>query len=282
MRYIIFTLFITANIQAQTKVKDTLAINILTTVDKVLRIAEDPKRGAMELAGEPTRSELNGSMIYRSSLAFPGNAKTELLQTSTYRIDGYANWQWRVFLLEVPKGEKAALIAETQKKADTILTSFNSRKKTTSPFKDYELTTAPLINSTWFDTDGLLLIVSFTKKIHNTEQQALDSLVRLYKPLMVNPAIAKEYASVFGNALRFEDIATDKAKAAYINVVKEIADKNITAAFNMLINGPYFVGMQEALAQLNSSQQASIREMAQKAVEDYAANNNRTGQEQIL
>lgn len=284
MRYfiIIAALFVTTNIHAQTKVKDTFAINILTTVDKVLRIAEDPKRSAMELAGEPISMNFNGSMKYRSAVPFPGKATTEFEQTQTWRNHGITNWQWQVRLLDFPKGQQTALINATKKKVDSLLLSFDSRKRPPYPDGTYEVLTAALINLSYYDTDGLLLIVRVSKKLHNTEQQAVDSLLNLYKPLMVDPQVAHDKGGTFANAFRMEHISEAKTKEVFTSLLKELANKNISATYQLLLNAPSFLDFQAITAQFTEAQRTQIKDLARKDIDAFYANNNKPATDPVI
>lgn len=265
------------------KIKDSLAFNVLSTVDKVLRIVENPKRQALELAGEPIKTNYNGGAIYQSSIIFPGSVNSRFFQTGTRRYEGITEWQWAAQLLEFPKGQRSAVITALQKKVDSILVSLKTRKRPPDPDGDYEIETAAWINSTYYDKDGISLIIRLKKKLHNTEQQAVDSLLRLYKPLMSDPSLARECAANFRRALDLENIAGDKVKTVYREAFKETADKNIKAAFAMLMEAP---GTTDELtlmtSQLNSGQQAEIKSMARKNVEDYVAKNNNTQRDPVI
>ena len=284
MRYliIIFTVFVTANIKAQTKIKDTFAINILNTVDKVLRIAEDPKRSAMELAGEPIRMNFNGAMIYQSSLPFPGKAATEFELTQTWRKHDITEWQWQVRLLDFPKGQQTAQVIATKKKVDSLLFSFASRKRTPYPDGSYEVTTYSWTNSNYYDSDALFLIVRVKKKLHNTEQQALDSLLRLYKPLMADPVVAHEKGGTFANAFLREDISEAKTKGVYSDLLKEMSNKNISATYQLMLTAPSFVDLQAITAQLTEAQRTQIRELARKDIDAFYGNNNKPAIDPVI
>jgi hypothetical protein len=284
MRYIIIisTLFITAGTKAQTKAKDTFAINILNTVEKVLRIAEDPKRHAMELAGEPIRHAFNGAMVYHSSVSFPGNSPTEFEQTHTWRKHGSTDWQWQVRLLDLPKGKQVELINATKKKVDSLLLSFASRKRPPYPDGTYEVTTSSWTNSPYYDSDALLLIVRVKKKLHNTEQQAVDSLLNLYKPLMQDPRVAYDKGGTFANAFRLEDISEAKTKEVYSALLKEMSNKNISATYQLMLNAPSFVDLQTISAQFTDAQRTQIRDLARKDIDAFYGNNNKPTTDPVI
>ncbi len=284
MRYLIImaALFVTANLQAQPKVKDSFAIKILNTVDKVLRIAEDPKHYAMELAGEPIRLNRNGAMTYHSSVPFPGNVETEFEQTHTRRDLASTDWQWQVRLLNFPKGQQTALINATKIKVDSILLSFSARKRPPYPDGTYEVTTYSWTNSNYYDSDALFLIVRLKKKLHNTEQQAIDSLLKLYKPLMTDTRIAHDKAGSFANSFKLEDISEAKTKEAYAGVLKEIANKNLSAAYQLMLNAPSFVDLQAISAQFTEEQRTQIRVLARKDIDAFYGNNNNPSTDPVI
>jgi hypothetical protein len=283
MRILIFLLLINSTSFAQTtnKVKDTFAINILSTVDKVLRIAEDPKRSAFELAGEPIKVGLNGATIYNAAIQLPGTVST-LEQINTWRSSGYTQWQWQAKLIDLPKGKGETLIMATKRKLDSLLSFFKTRKRSANPDGDWELTTNAWSNSPLYNEDGLLLTIHLKKKLHNNEQQAVDSLVKLYQPLMADPRIAYQRASTFSNAFRFEDIPNEKTAQAYLNSIKEVATINIESAYHMMMSAPYFMKMEDIVTQLTDAQKARIRELARKALDDFYGTTNYTAKDPVI
>jgi hypothetical protein len=284
MRYLIIlaAAFVTAKLPAQTKAKDSFAISVLNTVDKVLRIAEDPKQLAMKLAAEPIRLNRNGAMTYHSSVPFPGNVSTEFEQTHTRRDLGSTDWQWQVRLLDFPKGQQTAQITATKIKVDSLLLSFASRKRTSYPDGTYEVSTYSWTNSNYYDSDALFLVVRLKKKLHNTEQQAIDSLLKLYKPLMADTRIAHDKAGSFANAFKLEDISEAKTKEVYSGVLKEISNKNLNAAYQLMLNAPSFVDLQAITAQFTEAQRTQIRVLAKKDIDEFYGTTNKPSSDPVI
>lgn len=86
-------------------IKDTFAFNILSTIDKVLHIAEDPAKPASLLAEEQIETNDDGVGVYQSAVELPGSISTRFSLYNTKRSEGYATWEWRAVLFDTEKGK---------------------------------------------------------------------------------------------------------------------------------------------------------------------------------
>lgn len=259
---------------AKAVIKDTFAFNLLTTVDKVLRTALDPKQPAMALAGELLRTDPDGAGIYRATYELPGSIETILKLTYTNGYNNSKLWSWVATMMVQPKNSDTTAMHNLNVKMDSILKSFASRD-----LKDTRITVGNNYYISYRDVDRLTLEVSFSKPSHTKVENVYDSLISLYKPLLMNSATVRECADKFSRALQLEGIQPEMGKKAYASIIRDIADRDVTAAFLTLLAAPYYVENKEILALLSSSQQSEFRSLAQKNLDDFYRKYNNTPQQ---
>lgn len=247
-------------------IKDTFAFYLLSTVDKVLRIAEDPSKHPMLLAGEHIRTHRTGEGIYQSTIVMPGAVTSELKFVRTFRKEGKSNWQWVVTIADTPKGKDPRLSALVQK-IDTLIRNFDSRVK--APGAVVSIYTNSYINTSWNKRDQVYLTVGFSRNIYNTEQDALDSIVRLYHPLLSDKRTAKECAEKFAYAITIEGFEHSKANELFTGQVLQIVNKDVAAAFQVMMGAPFFIDVKAIKEKLSPSQQEQVVKMAQQVIGDY-------------
>lgn len=253
-------------------IKDSFAFNVLATVDKILRVAEEAKKHPMTLAGEPLKTNYNGGMTYKSAVQLLGSEKAEFCLNYTRRDAGNTEWIWMTTVIDTPKGAHSAAVLAMHKKLDSLLLSFKDRGKLLGP--NFSFSTWASVNEASLERDFLFLKISFEKGIYNTEQGVIDSMIRLYKPLLSDKTTANECGEKFSKAMQLEGISAARIKQIYEDIVKEIAYKDINTAFQLMLGAPYFVEMKTLKEQLTYSQQEEITKLATKVVEDYNAKYN--------
>jgi hypothetical protein len=263
---------------AKAVIRDTFAFNLLTTVDKVLRVAMGPKQPAMALAGELLRTDRNGSGLYRATYELPGSVETVLKLSSTNRYHNSASWSWVATMMRTPKHSDTTALRKMEARMDSILKSFAGRD-----LQGITITTINNLDIGYREQDLLTLEVSFSKPLHNTAENVYDSLIRLYKPLLMSKATAGECSEKFSKALELESIGSELGKKAYAGIIRNIADRDATAAYLTLLSAPYYVDMKEMIALLSDSQQSEIRSIARKALDDfYGKRNNSNTQDPVV
>jgi hypothetical protein len=255
-----------ANPATKVAIKDTFAFYLLSTLDKVLRIAEDPSKHPMLLAGEHIRTHRTGEGIYQSTIAMPGAITSELKFVRTFRKEGRSNWQWVLTIADTPKGKDPRLSALVQK-IDTLIKNFDSRTKASGA--GVAIYTNSYINTSWKNRDQIYLTIGFSRKIYNTEQGAIDSLISLYHPLLSDKTTAQECAEKFAYAITIEGFEHEKARELFTAQVLQIVDKNVPAAFQVMMGAPFFIDVKEIKAKLSPSQQEQVVKMAQQVIGDY-------------
>jgi hypothetical protein len=249
-------------------IKDTFAFNVLSTIDKVLHVAGDPTKHPMLLAGELFKTSFRGSGIYQSAISIPGSVRTEFTQTNTDRDKHTTTWEWTVTMIDTPKGKNAGAAALKQK-LDSLIVSFKKREQGT-----FSMYVSGSINDKYYERDQVRIIVSIYKGLYNTEQGAIDSVVNLYKPRLSDRTTAGDCAGKFTKALELEGIKQDKIIVLFTDLFKEIANKNLGAAFDMLVGGPGYIDVKTTTSGLSYSQQEEIKKMASKKVDDFYAEYN--------
>jgi hypothetical protein len=263
-------------------IRDTFAFNILSTIDKVLRIAEDPSKPASLLAEEQIETNDNGVGVFQSAIELPGSVRTNFNLYNTKRNEGYATWEWQAVLFDTEKGKSPDAIQAIKKKVDTLLTAFSNRKRPAAPDGNYEINVLQYVNINGKKTDQLILRVLLSKKLVSTEQSALDSLLRLYKPLLSNRSTVQQVTTKFEKALNAEDISREKCKAVYATLIKEIIDKDFEAGYQILVSAPYYIDVKSIIEGFTSSQRDAITTLGQKAVDDYYAKNKPKGSTDVV
>jgi len=265
-------LFVSSNLFGQTNPspipkppQDTFALNILSAVDKVLNVSEDQKQPVSVLLGELLRTDENGRGIYQANITLNGGLESVVFLSSTSRPMSRTWWCWRAIVLEAPKGTATEKILRLRSKTDSILKSFNQRigQSNTS------LGARTNLHLGDRDADQLYLEIIFERLLHNTEQEAYDSLLRLYKPLLMDKATVKECSDKFADAIYCESLSAHFAQKLYDSFFAELANQDLTSAYIVLIDAPGNVDKVKLIDMLSSIQREQIRTMAQKSVDDY-------------
>lgn len=249
-------------------ITDTFANNILASAASFLRVVENPKKNVYYFMADLRETNSDGEAVYSAPFPLPGFT-ANVRKVSTDRSAGQTEWIWSARFIEAPRGQKTELIKTLMKRADSLLHFFDNRLKVYTIDKAGVLRVNDNLNRTWMPTEYAEITIYFRKASYNTEQQAYDSLVSLYKPLLVQPNLAEECTGKLTNAFKVEGIPNERVKAFYLGYIKEVADKNINAAFKIMVNTPYFIKPEELVAQLSESQKAEIRTIATKVVDDF-------------
>lgn len=98
-------------------------------------------------------------------------------------------------------------------------------------------------------------------------QKTLDSLLLIYKPLLKTTTSAESAVRKFVEEIK--KLPEDIVKKPYLDLVAELANNNIQSTFYLVLEAPYYFKNEELLAQLNPTQKAEIRKIAQKITDDY-------------
>lgn len=255
----------------QITAQDSVALNLLTTVARVVNIAEDAKQQAMALAGKQLSTNADGVAVYESTVQLPGYPASTLTQYSTRRTEKLTTWNWETVLIDQPKSQGPATIKQLQTKVDSILSFFT--KKNVALNNKPHMAVVSTIDQLydWRGNYTLLLQVSFTKPLHNTLEQAVDSIDTLYRPLLSVPLTAAQLGEKYQRAMEAEEVSNERIKKEFTAMVKAIADKNIQAAFNLVMRGRFYINAKEVNEQLSTGQQQQMKTMATQLIDEYNA-----------
>jgi hypothetical protein len=244
---------------------DTLRQQVLAATSSFLKLVENPKKEVYFFMNDLRETDDMGQPVYTAPYSLPGFTAT-VRKTYTDRQAGQTHWIWSSRFIEVPKGTRAAELDTLHKKVTGILTVFQNRVKAYT--KDKAAYIAVSSNFTGAgQTDYLELRIEFIKAAYNTEQQAYDSLVNLYTPLLYQTQTATECTEKLKKAFHIERIPQEMTSRFFKTTIKSLAANNIDAAYKVLLAAPNDV--MDVVRELDENQKAVINKKATQQVEDY-------------
>ena len=254
-------------------INDTLAYNIQTTLNELNSYIRDNTQPIQALVGNYLRTDTWGNS-YSSSISIPTSVENTFMRQGVNRYKEIEFWSWKSILKRAPKGQLPAQIFSSLKtKVDSIINAMpqvkgSDEKSSVTKISTYENVSDPQYRYL-YKVDELTLLVEFIKPVTQTEQQSIDSLLKLYHPGSSNPATAKSASDKFTGALSAEGFSDERRETIFAEEVKAVADKDIKAAFEMLM-GTY-IKQTNLTATLTEGQRAEIRKMATDIVKAYNA-----------
>lgn len=245
-------------------------MNLTASVKNVIRLAEDTRKEGFLFTKELIKVSNEGEPTYAAPFPMPGY-NAQITKGRTDRKKGLTYWSWSTNFIEAPKGQKAAEIETLAAKADSIVKGFEQYVATDKLHAVAYMHVSKTVNSTFGDSNYAALVISFTKPVYQSEQQAYDSLVSLYKPLLADPGTAKAATSQFCYAIVHEGFPESRAVSAIREILPGIADQNINAAYAVCMGFPYFVKYDLVKDVISSQQQDKLKSMAQQFIDDWEA-----------
>ena len=247
----------------KTAVTDSATYTFLFPVIKMMQVAEDPKKGTAFIMTDLKETNAEGQAVYAAPYTI-NNFKSILVKKETDRIKQTTTWEWTGTFFEAPKGS-IEQGTRAERRADSLL-KLLQYKRGNSP------NTISYVGSYFYDftnpaAAGVRLI--FTKGLHNSEQEAYDSLIKLYKPLLFAPAFSSGAAQQLGYALQLEGFDKNKINACFKDLLNEVANKNAAAAYQLLLGVPGFVDFKALKEQLRADKRNEITAMAKKQVDEF-------------
>lgn len=243
---------------AKQTVKDTFAINLLNSVDKLLGMATNDKITGKAMAGEFIGITEGEHTEWLSLAQVPSSIKTTCLHDHSFRNYECVRWEWTAIIPQ-GKGDKPV----TKERVEKIVQNFN--------IKDIQYKGQNFQCEVNAYNSEVFLKITYFKALHNTEQEAIDSLLQLYKPLLLSRQTAGTCIRRLENAFGIEGISKEAVLATYKKLIKQIADTDIEAAFETMMGIRSDEDSKIILNQLSYAQQEQIRTMAKKIVADYNA-----------
>jgi len=256
---------------------DTFSFQITDAIKKVTTVAVNPKKTAMSLASVFIKNGDYEMPIYSSTVAIPGKENT-LQKGRVNRLNDTTQWKWNSVIVSSPRGVKVAEIHSLKEKIDSILQKIPELAATDSKNHISMISVYESVNQSWRDNDILELSIWFTKPNNNTEQQAIDSILKMYRPMLSNVYQAREAAKRFPEALLTEDVAKGKVIDIFKQELKATADVNTRAAFEMLMGVPYSIPLDNLKDGLTYNQKQDISGYADELVKGYYKKNDPVSQ----
>lgn len=246
---------------------DSFSYTVLSAAIKMTRVAEDPKKGVGYFTTAAAKTGLNGEQIYTAPVAIAGFESTITLN-KTDRVNNTSSWIWE---LTYASASTTTALKGLHLKIDSLLKTYKHKTGKAPNMVESLITT---VNPYATPNPTASITLYFTKPLHNSKQQAQDSLLALYKPLMLQPAFAEKATRYFACALEKEAIfESDQARLDFLKEqVKQVASQNIDAGFEIFTGDLWPCGKidyKALLTELPTAQQDGIRERAKRQVEAY-------------
>jgi len=254
-------------------IKDTLAYNIQTTINELNANIRDDSQPIQSMLGSFLGSGTWGNS-YSSVIKIPTSVENIFRRQFVDRYKGVEHWEWKSVLVRSTKDQ---LPAETfisfRSKIDSILKAMPAVKGSDEKNSVVKVSAYDNVSDAQYrhlySVDEVWIEIQFVKPLTQTEQQSIDSLAKVYESGLSNAATAKNASDKYTAALSGEGFSEAKQKMIFADEVKVIADKDIKAAFWMLM-GTY-LEQKDLTTKLTESQKSEIRRQATEVVNAYNA-----------
>jgi len=257
----------------QLVIKDTLAYNIQTTINELNSYIRDNSQPVQLMLGSFLGSDLWGN-FYSSAIRFPASVENIFRRQKVDRYRGIEQWEWKSVLIRAPKDQlPAGTFISLRSKIDSVIKAMPAVKEYDEKNSVVKISAYDNVSEAeyrnLYNADEAGIKVQFVKPITQTEQQSIDSLARVYGPGLSNVATAKNASEKYTTALYDEGFSEERRIMIFADEVRVIADKDIKAAFWMLI-GTY-LEPKDLTAKLTEAQKSDIRRQATDVVNAYNA-----------
>lgn len=254
-------------------IKDTLAYYIQTTINELNSYIRDNNQSVQPMLGSFLGTSAWGNS-YSSLIKIPTSVENVFLKQSVDRYKGIEHWEWKSVLMRSPKDQlPAETFVSLKSKIDSIINTMPVVKEPNEKNSVIRIVVHENVSDAQYrnlyNADEVTIHVEFVKPLSQTEQQAIDSLAKLYLPGLSNTATAKDASYKFTSALNDEGFSDQKREAIFADELKVVADKDIKAAFEMLM-GTY-ITQTNLTAKLTQDQKSEISKQARNVVNAYNA-----------
>jgi|GEM_PF-4884154 len=255
-------------------IKDTLAYNIQTTINELNSYIRDENQPIQVLLGSFLETTTWGNS-YSSVIKIPTSVENTFLRGYVDRYEGVEHWEWKSVLVRSTKDQlPASTFTSLKSKIDSIITAMPEVKESDKKNSVSRIIVNENVSNAQYrylyKTDEVTIQVDFVKSITQAEQQTIDSLVKLYRPGLSNASTAKDASYKFTSALSSEGFSQEKREAIFADELKVVADKDIKAAFYMLMDASY-LNSKNLEAKLTEDQRSEIIKIAHNVVNEYNA-----------
>jgi hypothetical protein len=262
-----------APVVKQPVIKDTLAYNIRTTINELNSYIRDNSQPVQLILGSFLGSDLWGNS-YSSAIKFPASVENTFRRQKVDRYRGVEQWEWKSVLIRATKDQlPAGTFISLRSKIDSVIKAMPVVKEYDEKNSVVKIAAYDNVSEAeyrhLYNVDEAGIAVQFVKPITQTEQQSIDSLARVYGPGLSNASTARNASEKYTSALNDEGFSEERRVTIFADEVRVIADKDIKAAFEMLM-GTY-LQQKELTAKLTESQKSGIIRQADDVINAYNA-----------
>lgn len=237
-------------------IKDTFAWNIQTTLKRLQANILDDTRPAAAIVGGYIDTEKDRN-VYSAIIKMPGAIESKVIREKVNRTAGYAEWEWQTTFFRTTDDQEIQ-----RKQVDDIVKAMPAMKGGNEKNKVESISVA--VSSISY----VVLSVHFLKPLLQTKQQAIDSLIKVFHPGLINAETVEDAAKKLQKALAGEDILSKDAVDAAAEEIKVVADRDIRSAYTVLM--AYTSSRpQELMTKLTQEQKDKIRVFANGFLEAY-------------
>jgi len=245
---------------------DSFSMNIKSAVTKVLAIAANPKKSAGDLATDFVTIQYNNK-IYLSSVKLEGGEKSYVVNTDVDWEKGISHWQWVAVVASAPKGTITNKLENARSKIDSLLKKITKPAEQDAKHHVSETDLLLISNSGVLPNDSLCIWVKFTKPEARTKQEVIDSLLTKYKGGLFGRTSSADATIRLGDALFAEKIPKDQSQKLFEDLIKEVADKDIYAAYEIYMNVSSDLDVKKMYEKLSPGQKETFRTEAKKIID---------------
>ncbi len=175
-------------------------------------------------------------------------------------------WKW-IATRTLSLGEDPKKIADVKNDLDKLLSASYSRRDTSS-----WLGGATIIKTELTPVSEFIVTVSFNKPLEQSVEATAEELNLKMKARL---DATNDMQTIVNDAKKHIEILksnlyhTYEVEKAFTRIYPAIANKNIRAAFEIVLDVPYYMDMKKLVATLSESQKAEIQRLAKEVVDNF-------------
>jgi hypothetical protein len=249
------------------KALDSLSYDILFNTIRMIKVAEDPKKGPDFFMQDLKETNENGQPGYTAPYSV-GGFNAIVRKEATNRGSGTTRWVWEADITSLSQGLTPDQLEKLNNRTDSLLKLLKYKEgKTVNMVESvhsryYSFVKQPVVS----------IILTFYKPVYNSKAAASDSLLAIYKPILLNPAFAREAAKKLWGAYGVEDFTEPEVLPIFQNLVSELAPQKIESVYEIFMAVPAgrdHKNFDELMKLLTPSQKEAVGVLAKKVVDDY-------------
>ncbi len=261
----LFCLLLSGTTESQRRIPvadDEFSRNLLITVNRVYSVLEQPKNHLKLLAGPLDSVGEKGTPVHSAMIISPGSVSTTVEKIYVNQQEKTVRWEWCArFVREPKKTADTAAARRLQIAIDTLLSSFIVGKP------GVRIYTYNSLDQSWV-TDCLLDVrIAFKQPYRTTPEEARDSVVALYLPMLKDKTFTSAASYQFYGALDIEGFSNEEKVEIIMPVVKEVINHDFYAGYLFVLNRPYYVKSFDAA--LTAEQRQRVTKTAREELDKY-------------